>query len=153
GADQIMTLLARSGSELQRTAEFYRPGSALGLLARQAGTSAGIGIQPPPSIRRLWFNRALSRAWSSPELYGAETTWAATMTTSVDCSVADHLTCPAYSICPGQAGGPVPACPQSLPSIASVPWVLPQPGQDPCPTCAISSSTPPPAVIGSSAGS
>lgn len=144
-ADGIMTLLARSGRALQRPAEIYRLGSSFGL--RQASTSSGTGVQPVPSIRRLWFYSALSDAWSREGLNRAQAAWTAP---PVQCDTALPLSCGdpfSYWICPGtdpstqSAWTPQTACPQNLLSIGSVPWVLPQPGQDPCPTCSISSGT------------
>jgi hypothetical protein len=142
-AEEIMMLLARSARELPRHADLDRPGSIL--LRQVVSSNIGGGIVGPPSIRRLWFHSALSRAWSREKLYVTESSWAANVSPTMSCGAAHPFAAcgPTTWICPGTAWSSSLSCPPSLPSIASVPWVLPQPSQDPCPTCSISSGSPP----------
>src|SRR5262249_25481118 len=110
--DQVVALLMSSGRTLPRTADLYRTSTSL---------------QAAPAIRRLWFHDALSSAWSQNGLHSGESSWSSSTT----------VTSPMVCTQGGQTN-----CPSPLPSIGSVPWDLPQPGSDPCPTCSISSGPP-----------
>jgi len=156
--DDVMLLLARSARPLERQAELYRPGSSLASGSAMRQSTAPPPINPPaPPVKLLQFAAALSRAWSRPQLYGDQMSFAAsgTATARVGCSSCTQRPCGSGSepiwICTftdlktGLSWGPPAGCPPGpFRSIASLPWVLPQPGQDPCPTCSISSGTPPP---------
>jgi len=152
--DQVMLLLEQSGNQLARSAELY-PGLAGS--TRQTVSTLTVN-PPPPPVRRLWFHSALSLALSPPKLYNDQMSLTAS---TLSCSGCTKRTCgnDTIWICTftdpvtNQSWSPPSGCPPGpFPSLGSVPWVLPQPGSDPCPTCSISSGPPPAQLPGGRVG-
>lgn len=136
-ADEVMRLLARSGSPLTRQADLY-----------PADTS---GDESEKKIRRLRFASALSRAWSLPKVSANAISFLAGVTVStssaakvtlVACGGQEVWLYPALHV-NNQAIVPADCPPTVYRSVSSVPWVLTQPDQDPCPSCSLASGKPP----------
>jgi hypothetical protein len=136
-AEDIMRLLTRSGNPLARQADLY------------PSDTSGDGSEK--EIRRLRFASALSWAWSLPKVSANANSFSAGVTVST--SSAAKVTLVACSsqevwLYPAHDANNQPIVPADCPptvyrSVSSVPWVLTQPDQDPCPSCSLASGKPP----------
>jgi hypothetical protein len=149
-APQVMALLQASGQDLGRRAELYRAQSLdddpVLSHARSQSFRTATPLAQAPNVHLLLFAPALSLASSPPSLknqMAAQTGMAGL--SCADARVDTSSSCGSGKlwICPGTATGPTGCPAKTLPSIAAVSWVLPQPDQDPCPSCTLSSGQPP----------
>jgi Subtilase family len=134
-AREVMNLLFESAQPLSRKADHYRD-----------------GLHKRPALHRLSAAATLSRAWAPVELrakvskYSPDAEWTCNGSPLKQAKRCGEK----VYVCRPKAASEAPSmgldegCPLKLfPSVQQAPWMLPQPGQNQCPSCSVDGGPPP----------